>query len=414
MSGPGRPVAPGPQWRQTVVLAWQDMIHEWRVSLCLIFALAAVLAPLLVLFGLKSGIVGTMRERLQADPVNRGLTIRGHYHLNCAWFAETAARADVGFLVPRTRVLAATITLRVAGDQTLQDVDMIPTATGDPLLPPGTREPRHLRQILLSHTAAGKLSLHPGDTLEGLLDRRLKGTPQGVRIPLMIADVLPETALAEDAVFVPLALLIAAEDYRDGFAVPELGVAEGDEPRSGDRSFASARIYARDLDDVAPLAEHLRSQGVEVVTRARDIETVKAIDRVLSLIFVVLAAIGVAGYLLSLAASLWANVDRKRREIALLRLVGLRTGPVVGFPAVQALIVAVAGILLSATLYAGVSTLFNRAFATELRRDEFVCRLLPGDAAAAVALTLVFALSASAVGGYRATRIDPAESLRDP
>jgi putative ABC transport system permease protein len=230
----------------------------------------------------------------------------------------------------------------------------------------------------------------------------------------MVADVLPETALAEDAVFVPLALLIAAEDYRDGFAVPELGVAEGDEPRSGDRSFASARIYARDLDDVAPLAEHLRSQGVEVVTRARDIETVKAIDRVLSLIFVVLAAIGVAGYLLSLAASLWANVDRKRREIALLRLVGLRTGPVVGFPAVQALVVAAAGILLSASLYAGVSTLFNRAFATELRRDEFVCRLLPGDAAAAVALTLVFALSASAVGGYRATRIDPAESLRDP
>ncbi|MCP5365555.1 MAG: hypothetical protein H6905_10085 [Hyphomicrobiales bacterium] len=41
----------GRQWRQTIILAWRDFAHEWRISLCLIFALAAILAPLLCCSG---------------------------------------------------------------------------------------------------------------------------------------------------------------------------------------------------------------------------------------------------------------------------------------------------------------------------------------------------------------------------
>jgi len=33
-----------------------------------------------------------------------------------------------------------------------------------------------------------------------------------------------------------------------------------------------------------------------------------------------------AGYSLSLGASLWANTDRKRRELSVLRLLGFRGG----------------------------------------------------------------------------------------
>jgi putative ABC transport system permease protein len=172
------------------------------------------------------------------------------------------------------------------------------------------------------------------------------------------------------------------------------------------------RLYASQLDDVAPLAEWLRGQGLEVVTRAKDIETVKAIDRVLTFVFVILASIGVVGYLLSLATSLWANVDRKRREIALLRLIGLGTAPVVGFPVIQAALVATGGVVLAAAVYVAVAAAFNAAFASELNREEFVCRLTLSDGVAAAFLTLGFALIASMVGGYRAAKIDPAEGLR--
>ncbi|MCP5365556.1 MAG: ABC transporter permease [Hyphomicrobiales bacterium] len=227
---------------------------------------------------------------------------------------------------------------------------------------------------------------------------------------MRVTAVLPEAVFGRDALFVSLPLLIAAEDFREGLAVPELNVTEGQPERPRERTFASARLYAQGLDDVAPLAQRLRDEGLDVVTRAKDIETVKAIDRVLTFVFLVLAGIGVIGYLLSLAASTWANIDRKRREIALLRLLGLRTGPLIAFPMTQAVLVGLGGIVLSAGLYLIVSKAFNTAFAAELGREEFVCRLLWRDGAIAAGLTLVFAITASLVGGYRASKIDPAKN----
>lgn len=396
------------------MLAWRDFVHEWKVSLCLVLALAAVLTPLLVLFGLKSGIVTTMRERLRADPRNIEIVLRGHYRLEPQWFEQLAARPDVRFVVPRTRVLAATLSLETAAGRSLLDLDTLPTAAGDPLLEAGVRLAEGLDELILTRTAAGKLDVRVGDSLTATINRRLDDRPEAVRFTLTLIGILPEAAFGRDAAFISLPLLAAIEDYRDGYRVPELGAVEGTGERPAFRPFASMRLYATGLDAVAPLAAWLRDQGLEVVTRAKDIEAVKAIDRVLTFVFVVLASIGIIGYLLSLATSLWANVERKNHEIALLRLVGLTTGPVVGFPAFQAMLVALGGIGLSGVLYLGVAAAFNTTFASELGRDEFVCRLAISDAIAAGLLTLVFALIASVVGGYRAARIDPAEGLRAP
>lgn len=414
MSAMAEAAPAGRQWQQACRLAWRDFLHEWRVSLCLIFALAAVLAPLLVLFGLKSGIIATMTERLRADPRNLEISLRGHQRLDPAWFAAVRARPEAGFVLPRTRLLAATISLESAGGG-LPDIDMLPTAAGDPLLPAGTAPAGGLRQILLTATAAGRLKVKAGDGVTGRVFRRLGDRPQTLVLPLTVAGIIPETAFGRDAAFVSLDLLTATEDYRDGAAIPALGISDGDTaaaPAPAARAFASARLYARSLDDVAPLASWVRDQGIEVTTRAQEIETVKALDRVLAFVFLVLASIGVGGYLFSLAASLWANIDRKRREIALLRLLGLGTGPVIGFPVVQAVLVAVAGVALSTLLYLGVAAAFNAAFIDQLGRDEFVCRLALRDGVIAAALTVLFAVAAAMVGGYRAAKIDPAEGLR--
>lgn len=407
-------IRPKPQLRQTLTFAWRDFVHEWRVSLCLVFALAAVLSPLLVLFGLKSGIVSTMTERLKADPTTRELILVGNYRLAPEWFASLRARPDVGFVLPRTRTLAATMTIERSDGRSLPDLDMLPTAAGDPLFPAGSAIPTGLGEVVLSEPAARKLAVNAGDSVDALVSRRIGGEMQGLRVPVRVTDMLPATAFGREAAFVPLPLLVATENYRDGYRLEALGVRTGTAPpEDGGRTFASARLYARALDDVAPLAEYVRAQGIDVQTRARDIAAVRAIDRVLSFIFFVLASIGVGGYLLSLASSLWADVERKRRELALLRLVGLRTLSVIAFPAARAGIVAAGGIVLSAMIYLTVSTAFNAAFAAELNRDEFVCRLRLGDGLIAAALTFAAAFAASAVGGYRAARIDPADSLRE-
>ncbi|HYQ70742.1 MAG TPA: peptide ABC transporter permease, partial [Gammaproteobacteria bacterium] len=52
-------------------LASRDYLHEWQMSVCFMLGLAAVLGPMMVLFGLKSGIVGAMMQGLIEDPGNR-------------------------------------------------------------------------------------------------------------------------------------------------------------------------------------------------------------------------------------------------------------------------------------------------------------------------------------------------------
>lgn len=390
----------------TLRLAFMDLAHEWRVSFCLILALAAVLAPLLVLFGLKSGIVSTMRERLLADPRNLEIIIAGSYRLEPDWFAALSKADETGFLMPKTRSLAATIDLSAGSGHSLPGVEMIPTGPGDPLLR-GLAPPEGGNGVLLSHSAARQLGAPAGTTLTGLLARNRQGERQVVRIALEVKAILPESAFGRDGIFVPLPLLVAAEDFRDGKDEAEASAADAA------RAFASARLFARDLDAVGPLADRLRGQGMEVRTHADEIETVRAIDRTLTVIFTVIAAIAVLGYLLSLASSLWANVERKRKELALLRLVGFPTMAIVAFPAIQAATVAAIGLVLSSAIAWAVGAVFNRVLAGNLAREEFVCRLLPGDLAAAGVLTVILAIIASSLGGYRALRIDPAESLRD-
>ncbi|MBK8906865.1 MAG: ABC transporter permease [Rhodospirillales bacterium] len=414
MTRDGRRLSASRQWRQTAILAWRDFIHEWKVSLCLILALGAVLAPLLVLFGLKSGIVTTMTERLKADPRNLEVIIKGNSRVDQEWVDALRHRSDVGFVLPRTRSLAATADLVGVDQRAAPNIDMIPTAAGDPLVPEGLPAPTGLGQVILSHTVAAKLDAEIGDQVDAFVRRRYEGASEAVTIPLTVVGVLTEASFARDAAFLSLALLEATEDYRDGLKVPELGADTGTAPPERDRTYAGVRLYAASLDDVASLAAHVRSRGYDVVTRAKDIETVKAIDRVLTFIFFVIAGVGITGFLLSLAASLWANVDRKRRDLAMLRLLGLGIGPLMAFPAMQAAIVAAGGGVLSLGLYALVSTVFNTVLASNLEREEFVSRLFIGDAVVAMLLTIAFALGASAVGGYRVAQIDPAESLREP
>ena len=63
------------------------------------------------------------------------------------------------------------------------------------------------------------------------------------------------------------------------------------------------------------LRDSLAAEGMDVRTRAGDIDTVQSMERNLTAVFWTIAVIGLLGFSFSLGASLWANVDRKRREL---------------------------------------------------------------------------------------------------
>jgi putative ABC transport system permease protein len=392
-------------------LATRDYLHEWQMSVCFMLGLAAVLGPMMVLFGLKFGIVGAMMDQLIEDPGNREIRPIGSGRFDQAWLKSVRGRPDVAFLVPRTRSIAATIELSSKQSSRIVPVELIASASGDPLLDQDKPLPEGLDQLVVSRSTAEKLAVKAGDRLDGSLARRYRGEQERVHLDLTVAAVAPQRAFTRDGAFVSVQMLEALEDFRDGRAVPELGWSGA--AANTERSYPGFRLYAQNIDDVAGLREAFADIGVDVHTQAAGIELVKRMDRSLTAIYWAIAVIGLVGFSLSLGASLWANVDRKRKQLSVLRLVGFRTSDIVWFPMVQALYTAVLGWALAVSIYYLTAWMINSMMAEQVEAGQLVCRLLPVHFAIALGLTCGSAILAAGLAGMRSARIEPSEGLRE-
>lgn len=397
--------------RNLIWLATRDYGNEWQMSAFFVLSLAAVLGPMMILFGLKFGIIGSMLGNLIEDPRNLEIHPVGSGRYDAGWIEQLRNRPEVGFIIPRTRAIAATIQLKSENANRIIPVEMIPTGQQDPLLRNRTI-PTNLQQLVLSDSAARKLKVKQGDKISGSLARRFKGRSDRVHLELTAVDVAPPGSFPRDGAFVSLSLVEATEDFRDGRSVPELGWS-GDASNNANRTYPSFRLYTRSIYDVGPISSALGKLGIEARTRAADIEIVRNMDRNLSTVFWVIAMIGLVGFSFSLGASLWANVDRKRKELSILRLVGFRTGDIIWFPVIQSFYTATLGWVTASAIYLGVSLTINKMFTGQLEQGDTVCNLLPNHFLIALALTISSAFLAAGMAGYRAARIEPSEGLRE-
>lgn len=398
-------------WFKIFRLASRDYFHEWLMSGCFVLALAAVLGPMMVLFGLKFGIVGAMVDQLVENPVNREIRPVGTGYYDHDWLERVRERPDVAFLVPRTRSIAATIELSSENSSRIVSVELIASDHGDPLLAPGSPLPEGLNQVVLSQSAAEKLKVVSGDTLDGSLARRFRGEQERVHLPLSVAAIAPARASSRDTAFVSVKLLEVLEDFRDGRAVPDLGW-EGD-PADTSRTYPGFRLYASSIYTVAGLRDAFARLNVEVHTSSAEIELVQRMNRNLTAIYWAIALVGLLGFSVSLGASLWANIDRKRKDLSVLRLVGFRTADIIWFPMVQALFTAILGWALAVAIYQVTALVINDMLAAQLETGQQVCQLLPWHYAIALLLTCTAAVLAAGLAGLRSARIEPSEGLRD-
>ncbi|MCP4126913.1 MAG: ABC transporter permease [Gammaproteobacteria bacterium] len=396
---------------KTLRLATRDYLHEWQMSGCFILALASVLGPMLVLFGLKFGIVGGMIDQLVEEPRNREIMPVGSGKFSAEWMAELRKRSDVEFIVPRTRSIAATIQLKSSNRSNIISMEVIPSEVGDPLLSAVAEGPDGLEGIVLSKSAAAKLKVGPGDELSGSLVRRFKERKERAHLDLRVAAIAPADAFPREAAFTSVKLAEALEDYRDGHAVPMLGWKGSIGTKA--RSYPGFRLYAASIYDVADLHEGLVDLGIDVRTRAADIELVQRMDRNLSMVYWAIAIIGLVGFSLSLGASLWANVDRKSKELSVLRLVGFRTGDIMWFPMIQALYTALFGWGLAAAIYHVAALAINDMLASQMNVGQQICDLLPIHYMIALGLTMGSSIIAAALAGLRSAKIEPSEGLRE-
>jgi len=395
-------------------LAFDDYRHEWVISGCAVLALSAVLIPLLVLFGLKYGIITNLLDPLIENPRYREVSPIGSGNYEPDWFEEMRAREDVAFIVPRTRSLAASIRLRAPDSSVgrIIDIELIPSAQGDPVLDASIGTPSGFGDVVVSASAAEKLSVTVGSRLEGIVARTRNDRQESERLPMNIVGVAPITAFPRDGVFVSIELIAAVEDFLDGRAVAALGW-EGAASRPDDRAFAGFRLYAGTINDVAGLRQAFADQGIEVRTSVADIELVERLDRNLSAVYWIIALIAVAGYCISFATNVWANVDRKRRDFSVLRLTGFRTREIVWFPLLQAEFTAVFGWIVAVAVFLGVQGTLNVLLAATIGGGQPVCRLETWHLFAALGMTMLAALIAAFVGGRQVARLEPSIGLRE-
>jgi len=395
--------------RLLAMLAVADLWHDRKVSFCVVASLVAVIAPLLLLFGLKYGVVSQLNDELLSDPRNLELRPSGNHNLPLDWFARWQAMPEVAFVMPLTRSLNSEASLLKDNLHFLADVELIPSGAGDPLLSGLT--PPCAGELLLSASAASRLQVQTGDTLRLIVQRQYQGQHQRGQAEVKVAGILPTSAFARPAALLTLDLLVATEDFRDGFAAPLLGINQGETapPRT---HYARARLYAKALPQVAELAERLASEHIDSQTRAAEIESVQAISRVLGLIFAVIGAAAVLGAVAALGGALLASIERKRREWALLRLMGFDRRAIAALVVMQAVLLALLAFALALPLYVFGSAVFNSALGANLNQSGFVCRLTAQHLLLALACTLLLSALVAVMGGWRATRIEAAESLR--
>jgi putative ABC transport system permease protein len=582
-------------------------------------AVAAVVSPLLLLFGLKYGTIETLRQRLIQDPRNREIRPLVSRSFPHTWFARMRQRADVAFVVPMTRQIGATITAAVPVRSSRAKLDLAPTGMHDPLLLENAVSIPGIGQCVLSQFAAEELQAQVGDLVTVTATRIKNGHDETGTVEFRVTGILSVRASALKAMYVPLEVLEAVERFKDGEAVSEFGwpgstpaayphyhglvvllvqsLSALEEYRLHDKTgftaidpltpaelhartqwhlasdrtiyflstqntpvgeesieavrkklrgkdaillpwvipvqarvldasgteiaplslyvlpvsrqqaaalqltpvpdwqasesvrqimlpvrmvreaqdiflqvsngessvtfpvspvsphtspahvgfvpaklggilsvlrernltydvatgefvlsrqgYAGFRLYAKAIDDVDGIRRYFADEDLPVQTEAERIKDVTDLDHYLTLLFWAIAAVGILGGTTALIASLYASVERKRRELSVLRLLGLSRRVLLRYPIYQSMLISTGGYAVAILFFTGMTTAINTWFSEHLREGESFCQLPLLHAGGTLVVTLLVAGLAATCAAWRVGQIDPAEALRD-
>ena len=606
-------------------LAWSDLWHEKSLSICSILGLAAVIAPLLILFGLKTGSIETLRRRLVDNPANREIIPQNNGRFTNEWLNEMRLNPAVAFVIPTTRKFSLQVQVGLKGSSESKVLDLLPTGAGDPEIAANV-EPKGPIELgegdcVISYSAADVLKAKAGDMLTLEVLKNPDGVSESVLVDFRLAGVTSLQGADLDVIYAPLRFVDAVEQYKDGFEVPSYhwkgkpsvleplfdgvvftlrksippaeaksiakaagfsdarsltpaeagqildrglpndthlclfenggnpvkqasidaakhalgeamigcfryvrplsvqlirqqdkaivsvklksldttlqdakgvvkasnlkGLALGPSGRlftshskpgaaaaqtrlvlagvqgpieipvemegaatlenlgtlvipaelaglmnavqvrpaiydaaSGTfellrTEYASFRLYARSIDQVDDLRRSLEDMAIKCITKAQRINDVQSMDRNLTLLFWIIAIVGVGGSAVALAASMHASTERKMRSIGILRLIGISGPRLLLFPICEAVALASLGFAAGWGIYQLIAVLINSLFSGKLQAGEKLCHIPLDLSAHALALVVIISAVSSLFAGVKILRFEVSDAIRD-
>ena len=396
------------RWFLVTRLAAYDLLHEHRLTICSFVGLSAVLLPLIMLWGLKNGIVEGLRADLIENPRTRTLVNQANRAFTADLLARIAARPDVAFVAPRLRTLNSEARFEQSDRPTTsRRAELLSTGAGDPLLGPAAVPGPD--EVVLTATLADRLGATEGSTVVMRVSR--SRNTDFLALPLRVRGVAPRASFGRDAAFIDLRLMVQVDDFLEGKNAPDAASIDPDQAR--ERTYAGFRVHARRLEDVLTLETYFRREDVDVETHGAEISGLLQLDRSLTLLFAALAGLGATGYLVSLGVGLYAAVERKQIDLSLLRLIGMRRGTLVLVPVTQAIMIALCGSTLAALVSLGAGAIVNQLpLGASGANPRPICLIETWQLEFAIGVTILSAAAAAGFAGRRAARISPAEGIQ--
>ena len=362
-------------------LAVSSLRFNRLISLSLIGALCSVIAPLLLLFSLRYGIISSLENNLKSSPVNLELKLKTGYKLDESFFKDLENNPKIDFVLPLTRSLSTTVDIAFNG-KIKRELSAIPTKKGDPLLRASKLDDTlDATEVYLSENLAHDLGIKSGDSIKYIVSRITDGARQNSVVNFAVKGIVKKEYLSTNAIIVNFDTLIYMEDFKDGYEPPVF--SNGSKLNENRKFFAKARIYVKTLDDVAPVDtdlrsmcyDPLRSKNYQTFSMLSSIENLKAISSVLSFIFYAIAITSVVGGIFASAGLILTSVLRAEKSYALLLLTGIKKTKVLMMVLIENTILSSLAYALSLLLFYTGMWVFNHYFTSLLGQGSVVSTL---------------------------------------